>query len=176
MTNNPTSGGSSGGNHLDAAKREALRDFTDTCNALVSRIQGVSEQVETELATVASRTDYLIARARRVRLGMHILYGLAALVAAAAIALTVVAVNMAGTQKRLENSDETQNEKVLCPLYTVFINNDTPQAREMAARNGADLKLRAQAFDTIRESYMVLGCEPVLTPEGKIPPPPHPAP
>jgi hypothetical protein len=171
MTNNPTSGGSSG-DHLDSAKREALREFTDTCNTLVTRIQSVSAQVETELATVAGRTDYLIARARRVRLGMHILYGLTVLVVGAAIALAVAAVHMASTQKSLERSDRTQNEEALCPLYTVLINNDTPQSREMAARNGADLKLRAQAFDTIRESYTVLGCSPALAPDGRIPPPP----
>lgn len=176
MSNDPTTPGA-GPPELegpDGASREALREFTDTCNALVERIRGVSEQVQEELATVAGRTDFLMAKARRVRIGIRVLYGLAGLVIAAAIGLGVIAHNMAATQTGLKASDKLQTEQALCPLYGLFIQADTPQARERSAQQGTDPALRAQQFETIRDSYRALGCMPLLTPEGTVPPPTSP--
>lgn len=174
MTNNPTTGGSSGGDHLDSAKREALREFTDTCNALVSRIQNVSNQVEEDLATVTSRNNWLMERAKRFRIGFRVLYGLTALVMTTAIILAVVASNMASTQHTLQRSDRVQTNEALCPLYAQFINSDTQQARDTAIKNGQKPEVRDAAFATIRNSYTVLGCMPELGPDGKLPAPPPP--
>lgn len=168
MTNDPNAGGSSG-DHLDSAKREALAEFTTACEALIDRIRCVSAQVEAELATVKGRTDWLIQRAKRLRFGMRILYGLSALVTAAAIALAAIAATMAHTQSDLQKSDRLQTDSALCPLYSVFINADTPQARERAERQGTGGEARADAFAQIRESYTVLGCMPHLNPDGTLP-------
>jgi hypothetical protein len=160
---------------LNAAKREALREFSETCTALVERIRGVSAQVETELATVTTRTDSLLKGERKLRRGMRVLYVLTALVVAAAIGLTVVAANLSDSQHELKRSDDIQTNQALCPLYTLLINSDTPQSKEQAAKNGADTRVREKQFETIRESYRALHCLPMLTPEGKAPTPEDPS-
>lgn len=79
------------------------------------------------------------------------------------IALTVaVAIGgfaLADVSKRVENTQELQTEQVLCPLYRLLLESDTPAARQRAIAGGQDMTVRDKAFREIRQSYKVLNCK-----------------
>lgn len=61
---------------------------------------------------------------------------------------------------RIDKIQSATSDDVLCPLYQQFINADTPKAREFARSSGQDMKVRAQAFQVIRDGYAALHCTP----------------
>lgn len=70
--------------------------------------------------------------------------------------LIVAAVAVFGI--RLAEVVSVQHDSALCPLYELFINSDTPEARERARQRGDNLEDRAKAFEIIRDSYRALNC------------------
>lgn len=61
--------------------------------------------------------------------------------------------------KRLDDVVTIQHDSALCPLYQIFINADTPAARDAAIKRGDDMSQRDRAFTTIRQSYNALNCQ-----------------
>lgn len=71
--------------------------------------------------------------------------------------------------QRLNLAQTVQRQQVLCPLYTLFLANDTPKARAAAP----DKAQFDHAYVVIRQGYTVLSCAdfrgaaPGLGPTGK---------
>ena len=55
---------------------------------------------------------------------------------------------------RLDVSQTTTRQSALCPLYQLFIDSDTPEARKAAP----DVKNYDHAFEVIRAGYSALKC------------------
>lgn len=70
--------------------------------------------------------------------------------------LIVVAVVIMGVQ--MGHLIEVQRDSALCPLYGIFLQNDTPEGHERAIAQGQDPEFRKHAFEVIRNSYDALEC------------------
>lgn len=73
---------------------------------------------------------------------------------------------IAAIEKRL-----SKRSQVLCPLYTLIIQSDTPDAKAFAKKTESPEQFaqRDHAFQVIRQGYTDLGCLPKLDQNGHIP-------
>lgn len=129
-----------------------IRELTRLGAELINRIDGL----------VGDTGDHLVDLAKQGKSNRRFIWALAISVVLD-IALTIamaVGFNTVNTlSNRVNETQKITQEQVLCPLYQQFINADTPKSRELAKANGQDLKVRDEAFRTIRRSYEVLGCK-----------------
>lgn len=81
------------------------------------------------------------------------------IVAIAAVVNLIIIVAVAVMGIQLNRVVEIQRDSALCPLYGIFIENDTEANRERAIAQGQSLEYRERAFKVIRKSYDALDCE-----------------
>ncbi len=82
--------------------------------------------------------------------------------------LSYIVNNQLNTTNRLvaiEQEQTIEKTKALCPLYQLFINNDTPKTREnqrnAAISNGLDPASIDKSWSTLHESYVALNCQSI---------------
>lgn len=146
---------------------EAFQRATDElAKALTQRLTGLTKQTEEVLRKLQKQTR----RSTRwiIVLCMTLLLTLGGL---GAEAVTIHRVDH--SQKQIERIEDrlSHRSQVLCPLYTVFIQSDTPSAAKFARKTMPkdQLELRNHAFQVIRQGYRDLGCTPHLDKNGHIP-------
>lgn len=118
-----------------------MSDLARVAEELGRKVEGLEEAAK----AIAKRTG----RDRRV---LHWAVAGVCLDIALSIAMVFTAVELRGEQAR-------QNEtrvKVLCPLYEVFLQTDTPQRR--AATPPEDLKRYDHAIAVVRQGAETLDC------------------
>lgn len=70
--------------------------------------------------------------------------------------IVIIALTYMGIQ--LNTVIDTQHDSALCPLYSLFLEADTPANQERARAQGQDMQERERAFIVIRKSYDALRC------------------
>lgn len=81
------------------------------------------------------------------------------------VALTVIGFQVSGNTDDIQRSQTTTRQRVLCPLYTIFIQSQSEKGRKAAP----DPKKYDEAFRVIREGYRTLNC--VAVPSNPVPAP-----
>ncbi len=135
---------------------------------LSSAAERLASQVVELNNTVAKATEVRDELTKLSRLG-KVNRILAIITFLAVIALAAVSAFLINTNMRLNEVTSKLDREVtvhrveaLCPLYQLFVNADTPQARENAKTRGDDLVARDAAFSSIKKSYATLKCEELL--------------
>ncbi len=128
-----------------------IKALADSAAALVERIDGLTNGTGDQLVVLAQTAK----RNRRMIIALSVSILLD-------IALTVLMAfgmsYMNDLTKRIDETQRVTTVEVLCPLYQQFVNADTPAQRELAKKNGQDMKARDEASRVIHHSYDVLGC------------------
>lgn len=118
---------------------------------LIAAAEGLSAEVIKLSETVKKQTeviDRLDTRGNKNIQKIRLITG--------ALALTVGVVLFNGYLIREIRSTQQQTSEVLCPLYSIFLANDTPEAEQDLTEKQREY--RQEAFQVIREGMVRLGC------------------
>lgn len=126
---------------------EMLRQLKTASEGMVS----LSEQV-------VRLSDALLELSRRVRRSrvmiLTVIVGFI-LDIALTVTLTIVAVEQNNNTEAIHNIQDRTSQQVLCPLYQIFLNARSDQARAVYPQGTAAYD---KAFNQIQHGYNVLGC------------------
>jgi hypothetical protein len=147
----PTDGGRLTKKVVRVISDEEAKNLKQVADEIKSLVQGLRD----DMAKAAVMRDELASLTRSGKVTRLIVVAVSIIIVFMLALGTVQAV----TLSRLDDVVRVQHDSALCPLYQIFINADTPAARDAAAKRGDDMAQRDRAFDTIRQSYTALNCQ-----------------
>lgn len=133
------------------ATNEDIQELTRLAAELLNKIDTLASGTGDQMVELAKST-------KRNRMLIWILWVGFALDIMLTVAMAIGGVALVNVTDQVNSQQELTRKEVLCPLYQIFVNSDTPAARERAKAAGQDMKARDEAFKEIKRSYTVLKC------------------
>ena len=143
---------------------EDANRFERAATELTTVVRGLREDIARDIAraeTVRNDLAKLTKSGRLTRLIVIVQSVIIVLILCGGVVLISTNSKLNAVVAQLNDVVRVQHDSALCPLYQIFINADTPAAREAAAKRGDDMAERDKAFTTIRQSYAALNCQAV---------------
>lgn len=126
---------------------DRLAQLTEVARELLDEITELKEE----------GGEQFVSLARRARDNRRMIWVAIVLTVATGLGLFQVTLNadhINGLTHRLDVAQTTQRQKALCPLYQLFLDSKSPQARKAAP----DPAKYDHAFEVIEDGYRVLNC------------------
>lgn len=134
------------------ATEQEIAELTAVARELLGRLDSLVDGTGDQMVHLSKRAKQNRSMILALSFSLFLDVGLTVVMALGLMQLTSLT-------DRVDRQQTITQREALCPLYRQFINADTPQARQLAERNGQDMEKRAEAFRVIRHGFDILNCK-----------------